>query len=259
MITDTMKAYIGVSIPTQYGHDIKVTSFSHYNKYKVGIFNFYCPLCSEDKELCPEPFTINTNSIQRGLIPCLCSKNPHHSKEQWDIRIQRYADSHHLSFKGWYNQKITYKNSAFLVFTDQEGKEIKVKGRVILEKPPVRLLPEPYDHTFQIEKLNKVEVNADVFHINFSGVEMQNCEGIYEEETYSFTYQRGEMCSEYWEYIVGMVADLKEADAKGFKTLITLPESVWDISINPTINAVNHPTVIKAQDNKNKLSLFYKK
>jgi len=93
--------FCGASIP--HGNGIyNVLSYKKVgNKDKLYILE--CSTCSEDKELWPTgTIKIKKGNLERGYIPCGCSKAPKWTEEQYKIRVKRECDNIGFAFLGWY-------------------------------------------------------------------------------------------------------------------------------------------------------------
>lgn len=64
------------------------------------LYKVECSLCSQDKELFPEPFWM-TSSKFKNRIPCGCSPKPEWSTHQKEVLIRRRCVSLGYSFLGW--------------------------------------------------------------------------------------------------------------------------------------------------------------
>lgn len=66
------------------------------------LYTWRCSVCSGDREL----FPVNTSTcikkdLNRGIVPCGCSKSKNYSEEQRGIMVNRLADLRGKEFRGW--------------------------------------------------------------------------------------------------------------------------------------------------------------
>lgn len=76
---------------TPRGGILKVESY-YRNKGKTRL-KVSCSICNKDKELCPDLFDVlQYEFLERGVIPCLCSKKPNYTQQQKLLIIKRKCD-----------------------------------------------------------------------------------------------------------------------------------------------------------------------
>ncbi|QXN60097.1 hypothetical protein KUA24_30 [Vibrio phage HNL01] len=71
------------------GVTIKLQGYAGRNKSNNALFYATCDLCMQDSELYSTPFVVEKGTIDRGIIPCGCSKTPRYTIEQYKILIER--------------------------------------------------------------------------------------------------------------------------------------------------------------------------
>ncbi|AGG57868.1 hypothetical protein VPBG_00096 [Vibrio phage helene 12B3] len=72
------------------------------NNIKGGVATVSCSICSLDEELFPlGVWKILIYNLQKGVIPCGCSKSPKYSKTQLELLIARKCKDYRLDFEGW--------------------------------------------------------------------------------------------------------------------------------------------------------------
>ena len=80
--------FIGTKFKTE-GGELTVLGFNGRDSRGIAQFTVECSVCSKDKELFRDPFIMTKGSLQKGGVPCGCSKNIRYSSEQYKIIIKR--------------------------------------------------------------------------------------------------------------------------------------------------------------------------
>ena len=97
-------SFIGSTFTTPSGGVLNVVGKLPKIKGKIVKYTVECSLCSEDKELFPETFSVVKGSLAAGSVPCGCATNYRWSKEQNIIRIKRECDKREYKFLGFYGK-----------------------------------------------------------------------------------------------------------------------------------------------------------
>lgn len=85
------------------------------SKGYYSLWNYICPLCSNDEYvkagLCSGVFTSFTNRLKLGKKGCRCSIAYHWTQKQREYQIKKACYEEGLTFIGWENREVGYKNS----------------------------------------------------------------------------------------------------------------------------------------------------
>lgn len=102
-LADNQKAFIGSTFNTPKGGLLTVTSLAgKKGTANVAVFNLHCSICSMDEKLWGEGTITSTKGmLNRGLIPCGCSKIVNWSEEQNKVRVERECKVRGYIFHGW--------------------------------------------------------------------------------------------------------------------------------------------------------------
>ena len=65
------------------------------------MYKLKCSLCSEDLELFPDYFTLDTSSLTRKVIPCGCYSKYRFNEQQQQVRVNRRCEELGYIFNGW--------------------------------------------------------------------------------------------------------------------------------------------------------------
>lgn len=93
--------FIGTTFPTPKGGTITVMSKLPKNKYMIN-----CSICSKDKELYPDGFSIGKSNLKSGAVPCGCARSPRWVEFQYRIRIERECLLRNYKFHGFLTQGV---------------------------------------------------------------------------------------------------------------------------------------------------------
>jgi hypothetical protein len=140
----------------------------HLGKTEEGFeeYEMICTLCSEDKEIYPEPFKITRERFSENFVPCSCSHAPIHTKDQLAILKRRAKLLNVNTVKGF---NPTKEGNLYLTLWEGLGKKylkVGITNREVCKreeeqtKRGVGLLPttlRTYHHVdgFVIENLEK--------------------------------------------------------------------------------------------------------
>lgn len=83
------KSFIG---KTFNGGKLEVINIHAEDKWGRILYEVRCSCCSPDIELFPNPFIISKNSLEKGTIPCGCSKRPAWDEQQFLVKAKRVGD-----------------------------------------------------------------------------------------------------------------------------------------------------------------------
>ena len=86
--TKGQRDFVGTKFPTPRGGVLTVTGVAG-KQGNIALFMVECSVCRDDRELFPDGFTITKGSLEKGRVPCGCSKTPKWSPEQDLIHINR--------------------------------------------------------------------------------------------------------------------------------------------------------------------------
>lgn len=116
--------FIGSIFYTQNGSTLTVTGKN------VGKYTVECSKCSKDKELFPEPFTIESWRLKKGVIPCGCSKAKNWTEEQYKIRVLRKCKEKGYALHGWAGEylKARTKLKLYNPVTGNEWESTDING-----------------------------------------------------------------------------------------------------------------------------------
>lgn len=89
-----------------------------------------CDVCSKDKELFGE-ITTTKQCLEKGIMPCGCSKSPKWSEEQTLVRLRRKLNSIGLNFVSLPNGYNKGKDSTCIYSCDKHGEKKTTIGNVI--------------------------------------------------------------------------------------------------------------------------------
>lgn len=93
--------FMGTEFLSYKGGTMTVVGVLPKVKGKTKKYLLTCSLCSQDKELFPEPFQSCISHLNFGTRSCGCSKTYNWSKEQYIIKIKRVCSEKRLRFNGF--------------------------------------------------------------------------------------------------------------------------------------------------------------
>ncbi|AUR91454.1 hypothetical protein NVP1161O_012 [Vibrio phage 1.161.O._10N.261.48.C5] len=138
-LTEHQKGMIGAEYPTPEGAKLKVIGVSS-GKTDGGKwdrkFLVICSDCSKDSEIFSEPFCYTKGQLDRGAIPCLCSKRFTPTDSQDMILMQRYLKEHLPQFKVISVEVRKGYDKKFILECEScsQDKELWPAGSIILPK-----------------------------------------------------------------------------------------------------------------------------
>lgn len=84
-------------------------------KGKYIYWNYTCPACSNDEYVkagvCDGVFTSHISHLKPGRKSCRCGGNYYWTQEQRKYQIEKVCSEEELTFMGWSDEKVGYKNS----------------------------------------------------------------------------------------------------------------------------------------------------
>jgi len=120
MCKETVDDFIGRTFTTPKGSTLTVVSKIPKVKGVSTKYRIECNVCSKDTELFPDNITSTKGSLERGVIPCGCSKAVMWSKAQYKIRIKRECIKRKMVFKGFYGDW-KHKRTKLKLFCEIDG------------------------------------------------------------------------------------------------------------------------------------------
>ncbi|MFQ2569790.1 hypothetical protein ACK3Z8_00830 [Aeromonas caviae] len=91
---------VGTQFKTSAGNILTIVAISPDSKRKpVPIVE--CSVCSKDRELWPDDFTISLTRLSNGKIPCGCAPAPRWTEKQCDVKARRQCEKFGLEYIGF--------------------------------------------------------------------------------------------------------------------------------------------------------------